>query len=159
MYFFKPGGNPWNWILKVLKSKNEIIPANRAQRLDEKNGLICLVIIFTLEVKVIKMSKVAHFFIFCWWRQKIIHSLGNLFKCIWKVFSSSFRKRYELLDSKLSRCCPLKIQGFGFFLTQQFSLTSTLNISQTVTSKPINHTIFWRNSKRFFRWTYIDGLP
>ena len=33
------------------------IPTNRAQRVDEKNRFICLVIVFTFRVKVIKMSK------------------------------------------------------------------------------------------------------
>ena len=35
-----------------------------AQRVDEKNGAICLVIIFTPRVMVIKMSKMAHFLYF-----------------------------------------------------------------------------------------------
>ena len=34
---------------------------DRAQRLDGKNEVICLVIVFTLQVMVIKMSKMAHF--------------------------------------------------------------------------------------------------
>ena len=34
---------------------------DRAQREDEKNGVICLVIMFTPRVMVIKMSKMAHF--------------------------------------------------------------------------------------------------
>ena len=34
---------------------------NRAQRVDEKNGVICLVITFTFRFMVIRMSKMAHF--------------------------------------------------------------------------------------------------
>ena len=37
---------------------------DRAQTVDEKNGIICLVIMFTLRVMVIKMSKMAHFLYF-----------------------------------------------------------------------------------------------
>ena len=37
---------------------------NRAQSVDEKNGVICLVIMFTSRFKVIKMSKMAHFLYF-----------------------------------------------------------------------------------------------
>ena len=38
--------------------------ADRAQRADEKNGVIYLVIMFTPRVMVIKMSKMAHFLYF-----------------------------------------------------------------------------------------------
>ena len=34
---------------------------DRAQRVDEKNGVICLVIMFTSGVMVIKMSKIPNF--------------------------------------------------------------------------------------------------
>ena len=39
-----------------------------AQKVDEKNGVICLVIMFNLRVIVIRMSKMAHC-IFYWWQQ------------------------------------------------------------------------------------------
>ena len=38
------------------------IQTDRAQRVDEKNGIICPAIIFASGVMVIKMSKMAHFF-------------------------------------------------------------------------------------------------
>ena len=37
---------------------------DRVQRVDEKNVIICLVIMFTYGVMVIKMSKMAHFLYF-----------------------------------------------------------------------------------------------
>ena len=37
---------------------------DEAQRVDEKNGVICLVVMFTPRVMVIKMSKIAHFLYF-----------------------------------------------------------------------------------------------
>ena len=40
------------------------IPTDRAQRLDEKNGIICLVIMFTPGVMVTRMSKMAQFLCF-----------------------------------------------------------------------------------------------
>ena len=40
------------------------IPTDGAQRADGKNGIICLVIMFTSQVTVIKMSKMAHFLYF-----------------------------------------------------------------------------------------------
>ena len=43
------------------------IPTDRAQRIDEKNGIIFLAIMFTPRVKVIKMSKIAHFLFYTVW--------------------------------------------------------------------------------------------
>ena len=40
------------------------VPTDKTQKADEKNGVICPVIIFTLGVMVIKMSKMAHFLYF-----------------------------------------------------------------------------------------------
>ena len=37
------------------------IPTDRAQGVDEKNGVVSLVVIFTPRVMVIEMSKMAHF--------------------------------------------------------------------------------------------------
>ena len=48
-----------------------------AQTLDEKNGVICLVIMFTAKVMVIKMSKMAYFSHFLLMTAIIIHSLSN----------------------------------------------------------------------------------
>ena len=40
------------------------LPTDRAQRVDEKNGIICLVIMLASGVIVIIMSKMAHFLYF-----------------------------------------------------------------------------------------------
>ena len=37
---------------------------DEAQRVDEKNGVICLVVMFTPRVMVITMSKITHFLYF-----------------------------------------------------------------------------------------------
>ena len=49
---------------------------DRDQRGDEKNGVICLVIVFTSQVIVIKMSKMADCF-FCRWQQKKNDDFGK----------------------------------------------------------------------------------
>ena len=86
-----------------------------------KNGVICLIIMFTPQVMIIKMPKMAYFCIFCWCQQKISHSLDKIFTCIWKKLFSSPRKCCELLDSELSlaRYQPLKIQSVIIFLLAQ----------------------------------------
>ena len=40
------------------------IPTDRAQRVDEKNGVICLIIMFAPRVMVIKVSQMSHFLYF-----------------------------------------------------------------------------------------------
>ena len=60
-----------------------------------------------------------------------------------------------MLYSKLpvEKCQPLKIQDFGiFYRPSSFSDISALNISETVTPKPINHTIHI-SIRRLFRYT------
>ena len=82
-------------------------------------------------------------------------------KCIGKILFSSFRKCYGLLGSELplARSQSLKIQGFGIFLLPSSSFyISTLNISRTVTSKPHNHTFFWKNLIRSFMCSKIFCL-
>ena len=46
--------------LEGLEMQKLNMPTDRAQSLDTKNGVICLVIMFTPRVMVIKMSKMAH---------------------------------------------------------------------------------------------------
>ena len=45
--------------MRVLKCKNEIYERIELKRVEEKNGLICLVIMFNTGGMVIKMSKMA----------------------------------------------------------------------------------------------------
>ena len=52
--------------------QNWNIPTDRAERADEKNGVIYLAIMFCPRVMVIKMLKIANFCIFCWWQEKKI---------------------------------------------------------------------------------------
>ena len=92
---------------------------DRSQSVDEKNGVIHLVM-FTPNALVIKMSKMPHA---CWIQHKISPSLGKIFECILKVLFSSFRNYCELLRSELPLGWSqhLKLQDFGIILlTRQF---------------------------------------
>ena len=116
--------------MKVLKGKNEM-PMNIAQRIDEKSGVICLGLTFTIGVMTNKMLN---------WYQKVSRSLSKIFICIRNILFSSFRKCYGLLDSQLplTRCQPLKTQGFCIFCElSTFSCISILVISGMVTPKPL----------------------
>ena len=48
--------------LEMLKGNT---PTDRAQKVNEKNAVICLLIMFTPQFMVIKRSKIAFFGIFC----------------------------------------------------------------------------------------------
>ena len=125
--------------IKFLKFKMKYI----AQRVDEKNEIIRLVM-FTPRVMVIKMSKMAFLCTFCWIQQKNSPSLGNIFKCIWKVLFGPFRKWYGLCTSELPlvKFQRLKLKDFGITLfTHKFFYLSTISHEQ-LSPKPINHTIF-----------------
>ena len=66
-----------------IEMQNWNIPTEKAHRVDEKNGIICLVIMFNPRVMVIKTSKVAHFLYFL---------LMTAFECTWRNLLSSFSK-------------------------------------------------------------------
>ena len=156
--YFTEEGTPWNWTLKVLKCKNEIYQQiepkeQMKKKKKKKNRASCLVIMLTPGVMVIKMCKMAHFLCFLLMPAKISHSVDKIFTCIWKILNGSFRKCYRLLDSELPLARYQPWSFVIFFAEICFFDISTLHISRTVTLKPINHTIFGKNSKRSFRCT------
>ena len=58
------GDTPWKWILTFSKYKNEY-RKELAQKVDEKNGVICLVFFFPSSVMVLKLTKIVHFLQIC----------------------------------------------------------------------------------------------
>ena len=64
--------------LEGLEMQKWNIPTDRAQRVDGKNEVICLVVMFNSGDMVIKMS----ICIFYWCLQKFGHSLGKILKYI-----------------------------------------------------------------------------
>ena len=57
-------GDPMELNFKGIEMQNLNIPTDRVQRVDENNGVICLVLMFTSRFIAIKKSKVAHFLYF-----------------------------------------------------------------------------------------------
>ena len=118
------GGEGMELNFEGLEIQKWNMPTDRAQRVDDKNGVICLVIMYTPGVMVIKMSKMAHLLMPAKTQSQC---LDKMFTCIWKILFSSIRKCYGLLDSELllARYQPLRIQSFVIFfviclLTEQF---------------------------------------
>ena len=60
----------------------------RAQRLDEKNVALCLVVMFTPRVMVVKMSKLAYFLFFLLMAAKNYSQFGQIFKRTQKILLS-----------------------------------------------------------------------
>ena len=110
------------------------IPADRAQRVDEKNGIMCLVIMFTPSSIVIKMSKMAHFLYF------LLIALKNQ--------SQSGILRIIGFWATMS-----KISSHENTMFMCFFDIFTFGISEMGTPKPINHSIFWNSSIRSFSCT------
>ena len=95
------------------------ISTYRAQRVDEKNDVICLVM-FTSKVMVIRMSKMAHLMYFLLNTEKKTYPVWARYL---NVLVGPFTKYYGLWSSDLplANCQHLKIQDFTSpLLTQHF---------------------------------------
>ena len=85
---------------------------DRTQRVDEKNGVICLVTMFTPRFVVIKMSKMALCFcIFCWWQQKSV--------TVWEIFLGHLKDLIWLFQKMLW------IIGFWAYISKMWTLENT----------------------------------
>ena len=147
-------GASWNSILKFFKFKNEINRRIELKSRLKKGGHFSICYFYShSEYFHYRPQNVKNgsFFVFSADGSKI----GKVWKCIWKMLFSSFRKCHELLASELPAWCkPLKIQDFSiFYWLSSFLDISTFIISWAVAAEPINHTIFWKNSIRSFRCT------
>ena len=84
---------------KGIEMQRQNIPTDRAQRVDGKNGVICLVIMFTPRVMVIKISKMAHFFYFLLMPLKYQSQFGRNIQCYYKSTGSILK--YKLIFSQM----------------------------------------------------------
>ena len=90
-----------NLIQRWMVMELNVEPMDVAQRIDDKNGLIC-VVMFTCGFMVIKMSKLAHSFVFSADNsKKSVTVWAKICKCILKILFTTFRKCYGLLGSEL----------------------------------------------------------
>ena len=70
----------WNSVelnFEGLEMQKQNTPTHRAQRADEKNGVICLGIMFVSRIMVIKMSKMTHFLYFLLMKAKNKSKFGK----------------------------------------------------------------------------------
>ena len=115
------------------------ISIDRAERVDEKNGVICLFIMFIPKVVVMAMSNMAHLLYFLLLTEKRSHSYGKIFRYNWKILFSSFRKCYGLLNSSGNKqdVDPWKcwvsvffpdLRGFFYFYPQYLTNSNSKSI-------------------------------
>ena len=158
--FYRPEGTKrgttWKWILIIQKW---ILQTLRSEKVDEKNGVICLVSMFPSWVMVVKLFKKV---IFC---NFVLTSTRNL--NLFKQFTYMHLKGLVTLSENsivyyaityhfgdisvwsweilLNFCC---ISIFFDIIIVKFSWT----VSQT----SINHIIFWKTVMGTFRCIYVN---
>ena len=130
------------------------ISIDRAERVDEKNGVICLFIMFIPKVVVMAMSNMAHLLYFLLLTEKRSHSYGKIFRYNWKILFSSFRKCYGLLNSSGNKQdvdpwkCRVSVffpdlRGFFYFYPQYLTNSNSKSI-------PFFKELSLKNSVRSF---------
>ena len=130
----------------------------RAEKVHEKNGIICLLSIFPWWVIVLKLSEKVHFLQFC-------AGLSKKSKSIKAIYIYACEKsRYALSENDIvyhaMTCCfgELRVWSRRFLWNSCwvsiFFDIFIANISWTVAQTPINHIIFWQSVVRTFRCIY-----
>ena len=132
----------------------------RAEKVDEKNGVICLVSMFPSWVMVFKLSKKVHFLQFCADLSKKSKSIKAIY-----IYASE-RSRYALSENGIVYYAMTYCFGdisvwsrrilLNFCWVSIFFDVLIVNISWTVAQTPINHSIFWKSVMRTFRCIYVN---
>ena len=136
------------WILQTVRS----------EKVDRKNGVICLVPMFPSWVMVLKLSKKVHFLRFCADLSKKSKSIKEIY-----IYASE-RSRYALSINVYYAMtyCFGDISVWSQRILLNFCWVSIFfdiliaHFSWTVAWTPIYHTIFWKSGKRTFRCIYVN---
>ena len=132
----------------------------RLEKVDEKNGIICLVSMFPSWVMVLKLSKKVHFLQFCADLSKKSKSIKAIY-----IYASE-RSRYALSEIGVvyyaMTYCFRGMSVWSRSILKNFCWVSIFsdilisNISWMVAQTPINHSIFWKSVMRTFRCIYVN---
>ena len=138
------------WILQTVRS----------EKVDEKNGVICLVSMFPSWVMVLKLSKKVHFLQFCADLSKKSKSIKATY-----IYASE-TSRYALSENGIVYYAMTYCFGdisvwsrrilLNFCWVSIFFNILIVNISWTVTQTPINHSIFRNSVIITFRCVYVN---
>ena len=147
----------YNWILKFLKLKNEMYKQiTRAQWVDEKNWVICLVSYHAYSQSYSHWNIKCQIWlifcisIFCWWKQKISHSFGKICKCISNILSSLFWKYYGLFWTLKYKISVLLIFFYICTLNRR-TVTQTKIIKSTI---PFSERFRKKSSRCTWKYCY-----
>ena len=124
----------WKWFFWVF-SNSEINITNRMKKVDEKNGVTCLVSMFPSQVMALRLSKKVHFLQF--WAD-----LSKKSKSI-KATYLTFRKhlfKFDLRKKNFHACCfNFTEHNFKNKLKNGIFLVESQNSSQKLISSPSSH--------------------
>ena len=128
-----------------LEIKKWNIPTDRAQRVDEKYGVISPTYhVYSRKSWSLKCQKWIMFCILCSWQQKNSHSVGKIFKCTWKILLSSFWKcgMVRLLSYRSWDNVGRNIKNYWVFKKTPTSCISRVYILLIVAQNIVIHSIF-----------------
>ena len=138
------------WILQTVRS----------EKVDEKNGVICLVSMFPSWVMVLKLSKKVHFLQFCADLSKKSKSIKAIY-----IYASE-RSRYALSENGIVYCAMTCYFGeisvwsqrilLNFCWVSIFFYILIVHISWTMAQTPMNQSIFWKSVKTTFKCIYVN---
>ena len=136
-----------------------IIQTVRSEKVDKKNGVVCLVFMFPSWV-IPKLSKKVHFLHFC----ADLSKKSKRVKAIY-IYGSE-RYHYALSENGIvyyaMTYCYGVISVWNRTMLLNFCWVSIFfdifiaNISWTVAQTSINHSIFWKSVMRIFRCIYLN---
>ena len=154
------GGATWKWILSILKFRNEYYKQLDREKVDEKNGVICLVSMFPSWIMVLKLSKKVHFLQFCADLSKKSKSIKVIY-----IYASE-RSRYTLSENGIVYSALTYYFGdisvwnrrifLNFCWVSIFFDILIVNILRTMAQAPMNHSIFWKSVMITFRCIYVN---
>ena len=140
--------DPMELNFEVLEMQKWNIPTHRvdeknAQRINEKNRIICLVVMLTPRVKVIKMSKKAHCLSF---QQKIGHSLSKIFKASERSYGILSKNGIVIMFRSYSSW-DIERRNIKNLSSEEKKhrnpVFSRVDILLMVAQKPVIHSVFW----------------
>ena len=139
--------------------KSMLQTAVRSEKVDEKNGVICLVSTLPSWVMVLKLSEKVQFLQFCADHSQKFMSIKGIY-----IYASE-RSRYALSENGSVYMLWLTVSEILVFEVEKFWSWDSIffgiliaNISWTVVQTTINHSIFWKSVMKTFRCIYVNCL-
>ena len=141
-------------------SNSEVNITNKLEKVDQKNGVICLVSMLSSWVMVLKLSKK---WLFCNFMLTSARNLSWLKQFTYmhlKGLVTHFQKLmlFIMLWLTVSVVWVFEVVEFlrNFWWVSIFFNILIAKISWTAVQTPINHSIFWKSVMRTFRCIYVN---